>query len=148
MWQKADDSWIAGGHLDGELKLPDCIEVVNEDEFILLGRPGDMIKIAGKRTSLEALNCELQRIQGVRDGVFFIPDPEGADERRLAALVVAPRLEPDAILRALRERIDTAFIPRPLIIVDALPRNATGKLEREGLHAFACDALARERRRA
>ena len=62
--------------------------------------------------------------------------------------MVAPRLEPAAILRALRERIDPAFLPRPLLIVDALPRNATGKLAREGLLALAREALARERRRA
>ena len=84
----------------------------------------------------------------MRDGVFFLPEADGADEQRLAALVVAPRLEPEAILRALRERIDPAFLPRPLLIVDALPRNATGKLEREGLLALAREALARERRRA
>ena len=148
VWRKADDTWIAGGHLDGELKLPDCVEVVGEGEFILLGRPGDMVKIAGKRTSLEALNCELLRIAGVRDGVFFLPERDGADEQRVAALVVAPRLEQEAILCALRERIDPAFLPRPLILVDALPRNATGKLAREGLLALAREALARVRRRA
>ena len=145
--QKGGDTWVSGGHLDGDLKLPDCIEVVSEQEFVLLGRPGDLVKIAGKRTSLEALNCELQRIPGVRDGVFFVPE-SGAGDRRLSARVVAPRLKPEAILRALRERIDAAFLPRPLIIVDALPRNATGKLEREGLLAFAREALEKDRRRA
>ena len=148
VWQKADDTWVEGGHLDGALKLPDCIEVVGEQEFILLGRPGDLLKIAGKRTSLEALNCELLRIAGVRDGVFFVPEGTGVDEQRVAALAVAPRLEPEAILCALRERIDPAFLPRPLLLVDALPRNATGKLAREGLLALAREALARERRRA
>ena len=149
MRQKAGETWISGGHLDGELKVPDRIDIVSEREFVLLGRPGDMIKIAGKRASVEALNCELQRIPGVQDGVFFVPESDGAGEKRLAALVVAPRLEAEAILRALRERIDPAFLPRPLLIVDALPRNATGKLEREGLLAFARDALAsQEKRRA
>src|SRR5688500_3776417 len=114
---------------------------------MLVGRPGDMVKIAGKRASLEALNAELLRIPGVRDGVFFLPE-SAADEQRVSALVVAPRLETATILRALRDRIDPAFLPRPLLIVDALPRNATGKLAREGLLAFAREALAREQRRA
>jgi acyl-coenzyme A synthetase/AMP-(fatty) acid ligase len=148
LWQKAGDTWAAGGHLDSELKLPDCLEVLGEQEFMLVGRPGDMVKIAGKRTSLEALNCELLRIAGVRDGVFFLPERDVADEQRVAALVVAPRLEQEAILRALRERIDPAFLPRPLLLVDALPRSATGKLAREGLLALAREALARKRRRA
>ncbi len=147
-WQDAEETWISGGHLDNALKLPDCVELLNEELFILHGRPGDMVKIAGKRGSLEALNSELLRIPGVRDGVFFLPETVGTEEHRLAALVVAPRLEPEAILRALRERIDPAFLPRPLLMVDALPRNATGKLPREGLLALALEALARERRRA
>jgi len=148
VWRAAGDTWIGGGHLDRELKLPDRIEVVNEQEFRLLGRPGDMVKIAGKRASLEALTGELLRIPGVRDGVCFLPETDRADEHRVAALVVAPRLAPAAILQALRERIDPAFLPRPLLLVDALPRNATGKLAREGLLALAREALARERQRA
>ena len=72
VWRKAGDAWAAGGHLDDALKLPDRVEIVSEQEFILIGRPGDMIKIAGKRASLEALNCELLRIPGVRDGVCFL----------------------------------------------------------------------------
>ena len=37
----------------------------------------------------------------------------------------------DAILAALRQRIDAAFLPRPLHLVVALPRNTLGKLPRE-----------------
>jgi len=47
---------------------------------------------------------------------------------RLAAYVVAPGLTNEALLRALRQRIDAAFLPRPLHFVEALPRNETGKL--------------------
>jgi acyl-coenzyme A synthetase/AMP-(fatty) acid ligase len=38
---------------------------------------------------------------------------------------------------ALQQRIDPAFVPRPLHLVDALPRNATGKVPREALLALA-----------
>ena len=33
-------------------------------------------------------------------------------------------------MSALRQRIDPAFLPRPLCFVEALPRNETGKLPR------------------
>jgi acyl-coenzyme A synthetase/AMP-(fatty) acid ligase len=52
---------------------------------------------------------------------------------RLAALAVAPGVPAAAIMRALREKIDPAFLPRPLVLVAALPRNALGKLPREAL---------------
>jgi acyl-coenzyme A synthetase/AMP-(fatty) acid ligase len=56
---------------------------------------------------------------------------------RLAAMVVAPTLDAAQIAHALRERIDPAFLPRPLLLVDALPRNQTGKLPQHELHALA-----------
>jgi acyl-coenzyme A synthetase/AMP-(fatty) acid ligase len=37
---------------------------------------------------------------------------------------------------ALRKRIDRVFLPRPLVFVDALPRNSTGKLMRSTLQAL------------
>ena len=140
--QASGATWIEGDHLDGAIKLPDRLELLGGDQFALVGRPEDMLKIAGKRASLEALNAELARIPGVLDGVFFVPESAAG---RLAAMVVAPTLSRARILAALRERIDSAFLPRPLLIVGALPRNATGKLEREALLAFARNPVARRR---
>jgi len=148
LWKKGEDTWVEGGHLEQALKLPDRIELASETEFTLMGRPGDLVKVAGNRASLEALNRELLCIPGVKDGVFFVPDSPSGSEARLAALVVAPRLDPETIVCALRERIDPAFLPRPLLIVDALPRNATGKLPREGLLALARAAQSRSQRSA
>jgi acyl-coenzyme A synthetase/AMP-(fatty) acid ligase len=62
-------------------------------------------------------------------------------------MVVAPTLDVAQITAALRERIDAAFLPRPLLLVDALPRNETGKLPQQALHALAAqlEAAATER---
>jgi acyl-coenzyme A synthetase/AMP-(fatty) acid ligase len=74
----------------------------------------------------------LNAIPGVQDGVFLPPPEDGPDSiHRLTALVVAPGLTPEALTQALRERIDPVFLPRPLLFVDALPRNATGKLTQD-----------------
>lgn len=53
--------------------------------------------------------------------------------RRIAALAVAPGLDAATILDALRNSVDPIFLPRRLRIVDALPRNETGKLPRDAL---------------
>jgi len=125
--------WAEGGHLDKPIRLTDVIELTGNDTvsdtFLLYGRHADQVNIAGKRTSLAYLNHQLHTIPGVQDGVFLLPR-EDSPERvgRLAALVVAPGFTPAALVQALRERIDPVFLPRPLLFVDALPRNATGKL--------------------
>ena len=125
--------WAEGGHIETPTRLSDVIEplAASPGHFLLHGRHADLVNIAGKRTSLGYLNYQLNAIPGVQDGVFMLP-PDDADEmesvRRLVALVVAPTLTPAALMQALRKRIDPIFLPRPLLFVDALPRNATGKL--------------------
>ena len=75
--------------------------------------------------------------------MFVVPEQDRDRVTRLAAYVVAPSLSSEGLMSALRERIDGAFLPRPLHFVDALPRNATGKLPREALDDFQAD-LARK----
>jgi len=143
--QAGAEVWVEGGHLAQPLRIPDRVKVLSETQFKLLGRPEDMAKIAGKRASIEALNRELSRVPGVEDGMFFDPGTAPRGESRLAAVVVAPGVEPEAILRVLRERIDPAFLPRPLIVADTLPRTATGKVARADLLALLEAAQARNR---
>ncbi|MEZ0245316.1 MAG: beta-hydroxyacyl-ACP dehydratase, partial [Methylophilaceae bacterium] len=110
------------------------IELTGAGRFLLHGRSQDLVNIAGKRSSLAHLNVQLTAIPGVVDGAFYMPDEVTHDHvTRLAACVVAPELDAKTLLKALRERIDPVFLPRPLLFVDALPRNSTGKLPREAL---------------
>jgi len=125
--------WAEGGHIDRPTGLADVIDLTGDGPvsttFLLHGRHADQVNIAGKRTSLAYLNQQLNAIPGVQDGVFLLPREDGPDSiHRLTALVVAPGLTSAALTQALRERIDPVFLPRPLLFVEALPRNATGKL--------------------
>jgi len=129
----ADGMRVRGPHMEGEAVLGDVIELRGEGRFLLHGRTADMINVAGKRTSLAHLNFHLNSIDGVRDGAFCLPEREGEGVPRLMAFVVAPGLTSESVLQALRARIDAAFLPRPLCFVEALPRNATGKLPRHAI---------------
>ena len=130
-------TFACGGHVEGRQRLGDVIELGDDGTFLLHGRHADVINIAGKRTSLAYLNHQLGAVAGVEDGCFFMPD-DGSDESvtRLAAFVVAPTLTPRQLLDALRGRLDPIFLPRPLVFLPRLPRNATGKLPRATLAAL------------
>lgn len=119
--------------MDGETLLGDVIELLDEEHFLLHGRTADLVNVAGKRTSLAYLNYHLNSIAGVQDGAFVAPANDDDGVPRLMAFVVAPKMAKDEIMSALRRRIDAAFLPRPLCLVDALRRNATGKLPREAI---------------
>ncbi|MBL8498124.1 beta-hydroxyacyl-ACP dehydratase [Nitrosomonas sp. JL21] len=131
-----------GDYILSPTELNDVLEVIDKNHFRLLGRKVDQVNIAGKRSSLGYLNFQLNTIDGVKDGVFFIPDnadtlKDKLGETRLAAFVVASGISKADILKALRSRIDAAFMPRPLFIVDELPRNSTGKLPHHVLTELA-----------
>jgi acyl-coenzyme A synthetase/AMP-(fatty) acid ligase len=126
-----------GGHIETLIAMSDMIEPITDEHFLLHGRMADLVNIAGKRHSLASLNHLLNSIPGVVDGAFYMPDETRPDHvTRLAACVVAPGMDAPHLLAALRERIDPVFLPRPLLFVDALPRNCTGKLPRAALQAL------------
>jgi acyl-coenzyme A synthetase/AMP-(fatty) acid ligase len=146
--QENDTACASEGHVEGRVPLSDIIELKGAGRFLLQGRHADLVNIAGKRSSLAYLNHQLCAIDGVQDGAFFLPD--GSDESpggitRLTAFVVAPGLAPDVLQRALRQRIDRVFLPRPLVFVDALPRNSTGKLLRATLQGLYQERVANGR---
>lgn len=132
-----ENAYAKGGHIPAPIVLSDIVELVAKDRFLLHGRVADLVNIAGKRHSLASLNHLLNTIPGVVDGAFYMPDDNDHTRvTRLAACVVAPGMSPAQLLAALREHIDPVFLPRPLLFVDALPRNATGKLPRAALQAL------------
>ncbi|HWQ40124.1 MAG TPA: AMP-binding protein [Burkholderiales bacterium] len=128
---------VSGGHVPGVVTFPDIVELCDEHTFLLHGRGADLVNIAGKRTSLAYLNLQLTAIEGVRDATFHLPEERPGEVVRPMAFVVAPQMTREQVLERLRSRIDPVFLPRPLYLVDALPRNATGKLPRQALAALA-----------
>ena len=132
---KDDGVYASGGHVESLTIMSDVLEITTQEHFLLHGRIADMVNIAGKRHSLASLNHILCSLPGVIDGVFYMPDDTDNDRKttRLAACVVAPELNTTNLLAVLREHIAPVFLPRPLLFVDRLPRNETGKLSRASL---------------
>ena len=151
----AGHSVVQGGHVPQPVQLADVLEVIDAQTFRLLGRSNDLVNVAGKRSSLGHLNYHLNTIEGVHDGVFWLP-PQATERTegtagnagtaggvvRLVAFVVAPGVSHASLRNALRERVDSAFLPRRLIDVPALPREPTGKLPAGVLDAWAQQQLA------
>lgn len=125
------DFRIAAEHLSEIAELQDRLKLTAPNRFRLLGRREDLLNIAGKRGSLAEINRRLLAIDGVIDGVAFQPA-----DARLAAVVVAPDLNRRDVLDALRQSLDPVFLPRPLVFVECLPRQASSKLRKRDLLAL------------
>jgi acyl-coenzyme A synthetase/AMP-(fatty) acid ligase len=135
------DTVAASGPFAPAFPLSDLVALHAPGRFRLLGRRTDVVKLGGRRASLAGLSSILTGIEGVVDGAFVAPDDlDRRPTARLPAFVVAPRLEREALLAALRQRIDPVFLPRRVIRVEALPRNALGKLPDQAVARLIAEA--------
>jgi acyl-coenzyme A synthetase/AMP-(fatty) acid ligase len=123
---------LTPGNNEGIL-LPDQVEKIDPRHFHLLGRQTDIVKIAGKRGSLNDLKIKLCALEGIHDAIFFMPDGHPDEKARLAAFVVAPNLCLEEITSFFSKQIDKAFVPRPFIKVEKIPYNEIGKIPRKDL---------------
>jgi hypothetical protein len=148
---------------EGEQELKDFLRLHDDGRFTHEGRRDDVVKVAGKRASIGALEDLLRKLPGVAD-VAIWQDTDGPSEARLRyAIAVAPRaiavppraiavppraiavasapaeghretsLTKQAIAAAVSREFDPVFAPRQVVFVEALPRDATGKLPKESL---------------
>ncbi|WP_445145272.1 AMP-binding protein [Dyella sp. Tek66A03] len=133
-----DGTQVRAPQLEQPITLADLVTLHDGGRrFRLCGRHADLLEIAGKRASLGDLTHRLLAIPGVTDGVVFQLDGNDAmGVQRIAALAVAPDLDEQTIVEALRRAVDPVFLPRRLTLVAALPRNETGKLPRAALQAL------------
>jgi len=126
---------VWGTHFPSPRKLPDQIESDGQHGFRLLGRQGDLIKIAGRRASLAGLNLLVQDLPGLVDGVLYLP-ATGVPTERLVLIHAGASLDRAATDAWLRKQMDAVFLPRAIIRVDRLPRTEHGKLPQAALDSI------------
>jgi len=135
---------VSTHHLPEAITLADRFGRLPNNRYQLLGRSGDLVKVAGKRESLANLNSVLLGMPGVDDGVIYLPSAltpqlrsSQDGEERLAAFVVGTNLALTELRQALTTQLDPAFVPRPIRRVNALPRDTTSKLKLSALADLA-----------
>ncbi len=105
------------------------------DPIGYLGRVDDQIKIRGVRVELGEIEAALREESGV-DSVAAVGWPKtisGADG--VEAFVGSTDIDPKAVKAALEARLPGHMVPRKLHLLDALPLNANGKIDRPALLA-------------
>jgi amino acid adenylation domain-containing protein len=100
-----------------------------------LGRADHQVKVRGIRIELGEVESVLREHPALRDAVVLAV-PESSGGMRLVGYVVPRRGEaaPEASVREyLRERLPEYMVPSALVMLEALPLNANGKVDRRAL---------------
>ncbi|MFJ8469203.1 non-ribosomal peptide synthetase, partial [Streptomyces swartbergensis] len=110
-----------------------------------LGRADDQVKIRGFRIELGEVEAVLGGHPAVRRAAAVVREDVPGD-RRLVAYVVAGDPDQDDPARAVRafavERLPSYMVPSAVVVLDALPLTANGKLDRKALPAPDFAAVA------
>lgn len=129
---------------DGWLKTGDAVSVSNDGYLTILGRTStDFLKVGGYKISTREVEDALRSHPQVGDvAVVGIPDREWGE--RVVACVVPRAGEPAPTLDALAAHValHSAKKPRALLVLDALPKNAMGKVQKKLLAARAQQELS------
>ncbi|MBE8520938.1 amino acid adenylation domain-containing protein [Amycolatopsis sp. H6(2020)] len=115
----------------------------------ILGRDDFQVKINGYRVELGEIEAVLSRQPGVRQALVAAPMHPQAEQRHLAAYLVADRPEqadPATLRAALAEQLPSYMVPNHYVAIDALPLTPNGKIDHGALPSPWPDSAEPEQR--
>jgi long-chain acyl-CoA synthetase len=128
---------------DGWLRTGDSGRLTAAGKLIVEGRLDDRIVTGGENVAPDEVEAWLEGVPGVTSaGVFGVPD-EAWGQRVTAAIVVEhPGFDVDLLSARLRNELAPHKRPKEIAVLDALPLNRSGKLDRAKL-AACCEGRLR-----
>jgi len=117
---------------DGFFKTGDLGQIDAQGYVVLVGRSKDLIISGGYNVYPAEVEGILNELEGVAESALIgVPHPDFGEVG--FAIVVASQgaeLTGDALIEALKKRLANFKIPKRCFIVDALPRNTMGKVQK------------------
>lgn len=125
--------------LDGWYRSGDLFARDADGAYYVRGRRKQMFISGGENVYPGEVEAALGECDGVAEAVVVgIPDAKWGE---VGCAFVQPRggqtVAPDALLAELRDRLAHYKVPKRLVVLDALPRLATGKVDRNALELEA-----------
>ncbi|MFE5587408.1 amino acid adenylation domain-containing protein, partial [Kitasatospora sp. NPDC056531] len=113
----------------------DLVRWGSDGNLEFLGRTDDQVKIRGFRVELGEIEAALAEHPKVARAAVIVRQDRAEDSRLVAYLVPATgaELRPEDLRAHLRERLPDYMVPTAFVSLDALPLNASGKLDRRAL---------------
>jgi malonyl-CoA/methylmalonyl-CoA synthetase len=120
---------------DGWFKTGDVGRIDGKGYVHIVGRAKDLVISGGYNVYPKEVETELDALEGILESaVFGVPHPDFG-EGVTAAVVAKPgaRLSESAIIDSVKARLARYKVPKRIVIVGELPRNAMGKVQKNAL---------------
>lgn len=134
----------AAAFIDGWFRTGDLGQLDEDGYLRIEGRIKEIVNRGGEKVSPREVDEALLEHAGVAQAAAFATPHPTLGEDLAAAVVPRPgtNLDEDELRGFLFGRLAEFKIPSRLLIVDAIPKGPTGKVQRTSLHKALADALA------
>ncbi|WP_433725976.1 amino acid adenylation domain-containing protein [Nocardia sp. CA-129566] len=100
-----------------------------------LGRTDNQVKLRGLRIELGDIEAALTSQPAVGRAAALIREGGRGNALLVAYVVAASPIDPGHLKRAVAQKLPSYMVPSAIVVLDALPRTANGKLDRAALPA-------------
>ncbi len=123
--------WAAGVRGDGSPRWN------TDGQIEYLGRTDDQVKVRGFRIELGEVQAQLAGLDGVHQAAAAVREDQPGDKRLVGYVVPEPgaELDPAGLREACGRVLPGYMVPSAVVLLDALPLNEHGKLDRRALPA-------------
>jgi malonyl-CoA/methylmalonyl-CoA synthetase len=120
---------------DGWFKTGDLGRIDVDGYVHIVGRAKDLVISGGYNVYPKEVETELDALSGVSESaVFGVPHPDfGEGVTAVVVPLAAVKLSEAAIINSLQARLARYKIPKRVLLVEELPRNAMGKVQKNEL---------------
>lgn len=109
---------------------------IDVDGYVYLsGRRDNMVVLRGQNVYPEVVEEVLRSVPGVRQALA-VPEPAARPRHLVAVVELSNEVPSTAILDHAKAALSGPRVPRRVVIVEALPRNAAGKVDRRAAAAL------------
>ncbi|MCX4099339.1 AMP-binding protein, partial [Nocardia sp. alder85J] len=131
------DRFVADPFAVGErmYRSGDLVAWTAVGELNYLGRTDFQVKVRGLRIELGEIETELLASPGVAQAVVVVRADERLGDQLVGYVVPAGEsvVDADRLRSGLARRLPAYMVPAAVVVLEALPLNASGKLDRRGL---------------
>ncbi len=115
-------------YLTGDLAYMD-----KEERFHFLGRIDNQVKLRGHRIELDEIEHHLREVSGCDNAVVIFFDHHDVLAQEIIGVVVPGPFDGGQLRKELGKHLPPYMVPKKIVICDELPRNTSGKIDRNAL---------------
>lgn len=125
------------------LHTGDWVRMDHKKNLFYLGRKDDMFKCKGERVSPKSIEAQLTQTLDL--GVCVVcPYPMTQGETGIAVVHTRELIDEDSVKLGCRRLLPASHQPSAWLYLDTLPTLPNGKIDRQAVRAWCCDAMTHE----